>query len=135
MTEAVIERLRVGYDAFNRGDWDTMLAMAHPDFELVTADRVTNPGTYRGPEEVKRFFDDLFAPFEEVLTEPEEFHDRGDQIVVFVRTRSRPKGSTAIVDNRIAHLWTVADGEVVRLQVFPSRDEALEATAGERDTA
>jgi uncharacterized protein len=126
-----IDTLRAGYEAFSRGDWDAVLAQAHPDLELITADRVTNPGTYRGPDEIRQFFEDLFAPFDEVLTEPEEFHERGDQIVVFVRVRSRPRGSTAVVDNRIAHVWTVADGTMTRLQVFANRDEALVAAASE----
>jgi ketosteroid isomerase-like protein len=103
--------------------------MAHPDLELVTADRVTSPGTYRGTEAINKFFRDLFQPFDEVQTEPQEFHEFGNRIVVFVRVRSRPKGSTAVVDNRIAHVWTFAGGDVVRLQIFPNRDEAIEVAS------
>ena len=100
---------------------------AHPDFELQTAARVVNPGIYRGTEEVRRFFEDLFAPFEEVVVEPEEFFERGDQIAVFVLTRLRPTGTSAVVENRIGHLWTMRDGKAARLQVFPRREDALEA--------
>jgi ketosteroid isomerase-like protein len=106
-----------------------MFRDAPPDFELITADRVTNPGTYRGVAEVKRFFEDLFEGFEEVVAEPEEFLERGDQVVVLLRVRSRPRGSTAVVENRIAHLWTIRDGEAVRIQVFPEREGALAAVA------
>ena len=127
MSQADIETLRVGYEAFSRGDWDSPIRFAHPEFELQTADRVVSPGTYRGTEEVRRFFEDQFAPFEEVVVEPEEFFERGDQIVVFVRTRLRPTGSSAVVENRIGHLWTMRDGKAARLQVFPRREEALEA--------
>ena len=127
MSQADIEMLRVGYEAFSRGDWDAAFAAAHPDIEFKTADRVTNPGTYRGSEEVKRFFEDLFEPFEEVVAEPQEFFERGDLIVVFVLVRSRPKGSSAVVENRIGHLWTMRDGKVVRFEIFPEREKALEA--------
>jgi ketosteroid isomerase-like protein len=127
MSRADIETLRLGYEAFRRGDWDTPFEMSHPDIELKTADRVTNPGTYRGPQAIRRFFEDLFEPFEEVWVEPEEFFDRGDRIVAFVLVRSRPKGSTAVVENRIGHLWTVRRGKVVRLEIFPEREKALEA--------
>ena len=65
MSQADIETLRVGYEAFNRGDWDAPTRFAHPEFELQTADRAVNPGTYRGPEAARRFFEDLFEPFEE----------------------------------------------------------------------
>jgi ketosteroid isomerase-like protein len=121
-----MEVLRIGYEAFSRGDWDAAIGFAHPEFELQTADRVVNPGTYRGPEEVRRFFEDQFAPFEEVVVEPQEFFERGDQIVVFVLTRLRPTGSSAVVENRIGHLWTMREGKATRLQVFPRREDALE---------
>jgi uncharacterized protein len=127
MSRADIETLRVAYEAFNRGDWDAATRFAHPEFELQTADRVPNPGTYRGAEEARRFFEDLFAPFEEMVVEPEQFFERGDQIVVFVLARLRPTGSSAVVENRIGHLWTMREGKVSRLQVFPRREEALEA--------
>jgi ketosteroid isomerase-like protein len=127
MSQADIETLRAGYEAFNRGDWDVIVRDAHPDFELRTADRVTNPGTYRGPDEARRFFEDLFEPFEQVVTEPQEFFERGDRIVVLVLVRSRPRGSSAVVENRIGHLWTMRDGKAVGFQIFPERDKALEA--------
>lgn len=127
MSRPEIELLRAGYEAFTRGDRDAVIELAHPDIELVPADRALNSATVRGRAQVQRFFRDLFEPFEEVRVEPEEFHEYGDQIVAFVRVRSRPRGSTAFVDNRIGHLWTFRDGRPIRLQVFPERAGALEA--------
>lgn len=127
MSQADIETLRAGYEAFSSGDWNSAFREAPPDFELLTADRVTNPGTYRGPEAARRFFEDLFEPFEQVLVEPEEFLERGDRILVLVVVRSRPRGSSAVVENRIAHVWKMRDGKAVRLQIFPERARALEA--------
>ena len=94
---------------------------------MKTADRMASPGTYRGPEEVRRFFEDLLEPFEEVATEPEEFFERGNQIVVFVLLRSRPKGSSVAMEIRIGHLWTMRDGKPAQLELFPEREQALEA--------
>ena len=127
MSQADIETLRAGYEAFNRGDWDVATRLAHPEFELQTAERAVNPGTYRGVEAARRFFEDLFEPFEEVVIEPEEFYERDDQIVVFLVARFRPAGSSAFVENRIGHLWTMREGKFARLAVFPRREDALEA--------
>ena len=127
MSQTDSEMLRAGYEAFSRGEVDAVFASADPDLLLITAERVTNPGTYRGVEAVTQFFTDLFEPFEEVVAEPERFFERGDQIVVFVRVRSRPRGSNAVVENRIGHVWTVRDGKVIRFQMFPERMNALEA--------
>jgi ketosteroid isomerase-like protein len=127
MSQADVETLQAGYDAFNRGDWDAATRLAHPEFELRTADRAVNPGIYRGPEAARRFFEDLFEPFEEIVVEPEELYERGDQIVVFLLVRLRPTGSSAFVENRIGHLWTMREGRFVRLAIFPRREDALEA--------
>jgi ketosteroid isomerase-like protein len=127
MPEAEIETLRASYEAFNRGDWDSLEAAAHPDLELVPADRALNQGTQRGAKSIRAFFEDLFAPFDEVLIDAEAFHQRGDRIVVFVRALSRPRGSSAVVDNRIAHVWSMQNGAPIRLEIFPNRDDALAA--------
>jgi ketosteroid isomerase-like protein len=127
VSQADIETLRAGYEAVNRGDWDTAIGAAHRDFEWKSADLVPLAGTYRGPEEVRRFFDDQRKAFEEMHNEPEQFFERGDRIVVFVRLRARPIGSSAALLLRIAHVWTMRDGKAARCEVFPVREEALEA--------
>lgn len=134
MSQADIQALRARYDAITRGDWDEAFRNVSSDFEMKTADRVVSPGTYRGPAEVRRFFEDLLEPFEELVTVPEEFFERGNQIVVFLLLRSRPKGSSAAMEIRIGHLWTMRDGEPARLELFPERVKALEAAGlSERD--
>jgi ketosteroid isomerase-like protein len=126
MSQADIETLRANYEAMSRGDWDAAFRLWHPYVELETGDRIMRPGIYRGPDEIKGFFEDLLEPFAEVSVEPEEFFDRGDRIVVYLLVRSRPKGSTATLVNRIGHLVTMRDGKAARIQIFPRREEALE---------
>ena len=104
MSQADIETLRTVYEALDRGDWPAAFRAWDLDIELETADRMTQAGTYRGHQEIKNFFEDLLEPFEEVDVEPQEFFDRGDQVVVFLQLRSRPKGSSAMMEIRIGHL-------------------------------
>lgn len=77
MSQADIETLRAGYAAFSHGDWETIVRAAAPDFELKTAPRFTTAGTYRGAAAARRFFEDLFEPFEQIVAEPQRFFDRG----------------------------------------------------------
>jgi ketosteroid isomerase-like protein len=127
VSEADIETLRGGYAAFGQGEWQSLFNAADPDFELETASRSPNAGTYRGLEEARRFFEDLFTPFEEIVPEPQKFFDRGERIAVVLKVTIRPKGSTATLENRIGHLWTFRDGKAIRLEIFPEREKALEA--------
>jgi ketosteroid isomerase-like protein len=128
MPRPEVEILREGYEAFNRREWEALFQEAAPDFELITADRGPVPGTYRGVQEARRVLEDLFEPFEEVSAEPQEHRTAPDgRIVTLLVMRFRPHGSTAFVENRIAHVWTFRNGAAVRLHVFPEREKALEA--------
>jgi ketosteroid isomerase-like protein len=82
---------------------------------------------YRGRKEVRRFFEDLLEPFEDVVVQPEKFFEAGDRLVVFVLLSSRPVGSSATIEIRIGHLWTMRDGKAAQLEIFPEREKALEA--------
>src|SRR5688500_13211476 len=127
MSTANMQTRRVICVAVSRGDWDAVFLHVHPDFEWKTPDGVPLAGTYRGPEEVRRFFEDRWQAFEDVTVEPEEFFESGDRIVVFARSRLRPSGTTAVVENRFGHLWTMRDGRAARCEVFPRGEKALEA--------
>ncbi len=59
--------------------------------------------------------------------EPEEFFESGDHVVVFVKVVSRPKGTSADMEVRNGHLWTIRDGAITSLKTFAVREEALEA--------
>lgn len=127
MAQAEIEMVRSAYEAVNRGDWDAAFRHAHSDFEWKTDDRLLNAGTYRGRAEISRFLEDQREPFEDMFAVPEEFFEQGNRIVVFVRMRSRPKGSTRFSESYIAHLWTFRDGKATRCEAFAAREQALEA--------
>jgi ketosteroid isomerase-like protein len=60
-------------------------------------------------------------------SEPEEFIEGGDQVVVIVKTRMRPRGSSAEIENRTGHLWTIRDGTVLSMRFFAKPEQALEA--------
>jgi len=125
--EAVIESLRAQYVAISRGDWDSVFREAHPDFEFKTPGRGLGPMSLRGPERARRAMEDFFSPYEEVLIEPEQFFDAGDRIVVYFLQRCRPKGSTAAVEIRAGHVWTMRDGRAAGLEIFPEREKAIAA--------
>ena len=132
MSQENVEVVRSVYAAFNRGDWDGVFRHLHPDFELTTPARGLDAGMFRGREENQEFWEDFFRPYEAVTAEPVEFFESGDQLVVFLETRLRPKDSSAQIEVRTGHLWTIRDGTLVSLGLFPEPEQALEA-AGLRE--
>jgi ketosteroid isomerase-like protein len=130
MSQADIETLRITYEALSRKDWDAAFRQTHPDFELITHGGRTGllGGTYRGRDAVSRFFEDQWEAFEVAVVEPQEFYEAPrDRIVAFALSRFRPKDSSAVLETRTAQLWTMRGGKVARCELFPAREEALEA--------
>jgi ketosteroid isomerase-like protein len=115
------------YEAINRRDFDAGFELVAADFEWRVPDRAIFAGTHRGREEVERVIDAQLEVFEEFEIVPEEFFEKDDQVVVFVRQRARGGASGVEVEIRIGHLWTFRDGTPASLEVFPEREKALEA--------
>ena len=132
MSQENVEIVRQVYEAFNRGDWDAVYRDLHPDIEMTTPPRGLDAGIFRGREAGQAYWEDFLRPYEAVSTEPVEFFESGDQLLVFIKTRARPKGSSAEVEFGTGHLWTIRDGTVVSLRMFPEREKALKA-AGLRE--
>jgi ketosteroid isomerase-like protein len=74
----------------------------------------------------------VLASFGEMKSEVEEWIDAGERVIAMVHNYGRGRRSGVPVDNLEAHLWTVRDGLLLRLQIFATRAEALEA-AGLRE--
>ena len=126
MSQENVEIVRKVYEALNRRDWDAAFHDTHPDFELTTQ-RGPTPGTRRGRTQAQEFAEEYFMAFGKMIWDPEEFFGDRDQIVVFVRIDSQPKGGSVDMEVRIGHLWTIREGTILSLKTFAVREEALEA--------
>jgi ketosteroid isomerase-like protein len=133
MSQSDIEDLRARYEAVSRGDRTAVFRDVHPGFTLKTPDRIPNAGTYLGGEEANRFMEDFWAPFEQVIVEPQEFLESDDRIVVVLRVRSRHRGSSAFVEIRVAALWTMRDGKPITCEMYPQPEKAIEAAGLARE--
>jgi uncharacterized protein len=133
--EEDVERLRGAYRAFNEGGGvEAILERLAP--EVKVRDRDTSPDreTRFGKEGVRQLFESYMEAFDALRLEPEEFIDAGEDIVVSLQQRVRGKGSGAEVAARVAHVWTIRDGEVVGLRIFGDKDTALASLGAEGDT-
>ena len=129
MSQENVEIVRRGYEAFNEGDLEGMVASCAPDFVYVPTGAIPGvEGTYRGPEEYKQQIVELFGDeFDDYGAEIHELMDAGDQVLVSLTFRGRGKRSGAESRWSVWQVWTVRDGSVVHGQGYTSRDEAVEA--------
>src|SRR5262245_23796229 len=126
MSEENVEVVRSIYEALNRGDWDVMFATSAPDTELITPPGI-RAGAYRGREEIQGYVEEWLTAFDEWNVVPEEFAESGDQVVAVLQVRAQPGGSSAEIEIRIGQLWTLRDGKVRSIRIFPAPEDALEA--------
>jgi len=131
MSEENVEVVRRLYAAMNARDEAAYEVLGHPDGEFIPDPRM-GMAVLRGRDDIVRFFLDMGSVFERLETEVERTWDLGDEVLCFIRIVGRSGAAGAEVDIRIAHLWTVRDGLVVRGRAFGNRDEAL-AAAGVSD--
>ena len=125
MSQENVEIVRRLYDAFNQGNVALALEPADPDVEWIPPEEDLS-GPVRGRENIQQFIEEQLETYKFELY-PEEFFEKEDQVLAFIHVKGRGNISGAEFDIRIAHIWTVRDGRLVRGQAYAKRDEALEA--------
>src|SRR4029453_942817 len=126
MSHENVEIVRGFVDTLTRGELDAAESVMAPDAE-VDFSRALGPyrGVYR-LDEWRRLIDDFTETFESVRTEPDEFIDADDHVVVPHTPYFRGRDG---IETHARDTWvcTVRDGTIVRLCLYPELQEALEA--------
>ena len=112
-----------------RGDFDDIFFdYFDPDVEIVPPRPYPDTeSSYRGAEGIRRWFRQLDEVWDDWHFEAERLFDAGDRVVAFVRVSGSAKQSGAALAISAAHVSTLRDGRVTRVEVFLDRSEALEA--------
>jgi len=105
-----------------------MAAVFDPDVEWIPILARLEGTSFRGPEEVNRWLDELDRDWAEFVTHPQEFRDLGDVVLILGTWRARARHSGLVLDAQpgawVAH---VRNGKIVRQETFTDRAEALDA--------
>jgi ketosteroid isomerase-like protein len=131
MSEENVELLHQGVAAWNRCDLDGYLELFDPEIEWRPGATRVEGGAYRGREGIRRFWSDVYATFDELVTSLEEVREAGDMVVGLGRLRGRSKGGVP-VDTPYGLVLRYRDGLIVSGSDWFSHTEALEA-AGLRE--
>lgn len=117
-----------GNEAFNSGDFAAAFAALSPDCEWHSVAYATER-VLVGPDQVCRFFEDeIFGLFRGWRSEPIHFLQAGDGVfVVLLSGNGTGVSSGAPVHLDLAEVWKLRSGVPVRVQEFPSWEEAFSA--------
>jgi ketosteroid isomerase-like protein len=129
MSEENVEIVRRAIEAaFHRPpDWDTVNTLFDPEHELISLISRVEIGSSVGA----RGFADWRKRMDETgdwSIEIDEIRPAPDgRVVVLMRVKLHGRKSGAEVERHTAYLTTLRDGKIVRSEVFPTPEEALEA--------
>ncbi|HET7418212.1 MAG TPA: SpoIIE family protein phosphatase [Solirubrobacterales bacterium] len=126
--QELVERL---YAAFNRRDPAEITELcdeAMEFFPIGTAEAVGRSGPYVGPAGLQEYLLDIEKAWDELLITPKVTERRGGSLLVRGRVYARSR-ALGIRDVPVAWIWDLRDGVVVRGEVFPDPEEAVQRLA------
>jgi ketosteroid isomerase-like protein len=119
--------MRRSIDAYNAGNVDGLLEMAHPDIEWEVAPEHPASTTHRGLEEVRAYHEDWRNTLDDMRLDVLSITEDGDSVVAVCRIHGKGSESGADVEVEIAFLATYRDGKAIRVEEFLDPEEALRA--------
>lgn len=131
MSQENVEIVRRGYDLFAAGDLEGIAALFAEDAELAGGGGLgvtgTAEGTRSGPGGFISAVEEVLDAFDDYSVQAEEYLDAGDAVVVEVLISGRGRGSGMEIETRLAHLWVLRDGMLIRGEVYRTTEEAVGA--------
>ena len=117
MSQENVDLVTGGYDDFNSGNVEGVIARFDPGIEWIEPGGGNAPsGTFNGPDGVaKGVFGAVPANFDDFSCTVENTSDQGDTVVTRVRFRGRNKNG-AELDVEAEHAWEVRDGQITRFE-------------------
>jgi ketosteroid isomerase-like protein len=123
MESSRAETVRQAFEAFARGDIDAVLEFCDP--EIIIRDPGRTGTTFRGPAGLRQFFEEWLENWEEYRSEPIEFVEAGDEILVRAEQTGRGKLSGIEIRQDLFQVFRLGDGKIVEYRLYTDRDEAL----------
>jgi ketosteroid isomerase-like protein len=135
MPTAALDLVRRAYPIYNdgpgilRGDHDDFYAeLFHPDAEIIVPQIYPDmEAVYIGVEGLRRQRTRMEEIWDDLRWVPERFIEANGAILVLLTLSGVAKQSRAPVSAQVAHVYSLREGRVSRLEVYFDRDEAFAA--------
>jgi ketosteroid isomerase-like protein len=122
------EIVRLGIDAYNRGDFEALLE--HFDPAVVLHDPGRTGRSFHGHDGLMQFWGEWLENWDSHWLEPVEFVDDGEEIFVACEQRARGKLSGVEISQPLFSVYRFRDSKVVELRVYADRAPALDSMHG-----
>jgi ketosteroid isomerase-like protein len=128
-----VELIRPIYEEWGRGNWTPYFDVYDPHMEWGWSSEFLGlGGVFEDRETPNPRLRAWLSEWEDWRAEANEFLEFGDYVVVLATYRGHGRGSGVEIATEGAHVFKVRDGKVVRLEIFASRERALESVQAAR---
>lgn len=123
---ANLEVAQAGYDAFQRNDLETVLALTDPEVEIYLPPTLPNSGTFHGHEGYLTWLNQWLEAWDEFEIRALDMEPVGERhVVTTVHQSAKGKGSGIQVEMEIAYMAEIRGGRVAALQMYMDHEEAI----------
>jgi uncharacterized protein len=127
MAQDNVDVVQGAWDAFGRGDIDTVLDAIAPAAETRVPESLPWGGTYTGPEGFRDFLGKLGEAFEQFSATPEKVLGADDNhVIVLAKTKGRTKAG-GTVEGAAIWIYQLRDGMIADAESFGDTAQLLEA--------
>ena len=127
MPQDNVDVVQGAWDAFGRGDIETVLEAISPAAQTRIPESLPWGGTYVGPDGFRDFLAGLTERFEQFTATPDKVLGADDNhVVVLARTKGRTKAGSAFEGSAI-WLYQLRDGKIADAETFGDTAQVLEA--------
>jgi ketosteroid isomerase-like protein/GNAT superfamily N-acetyltransferase len=122
-----VEIVRSAYLRVLAGEPAPLPGFFHPDAEYHQLPVDPDAAVHRGIDEIARHFRDWNEAYRDLRSEPIEIKGNGDCVFVWVRLIGHGASSGVLADMEYAGVWTLRQGQVIRVVEYVDRADALKA--------
>jgi ketosteroid isomerase-like protein len=127
MAQDNVDVVQGAWDAFGRGDIETVLEAISPTAQTRVPESLPWGGTYAGPDGFRDFLAKLGDSFEQFSATPQKVLGADDNhVVVLATTKGRTKGGATIEGSTI-WIYQLREGKIADAETFGDTAQVLEA--------
>ena len=120
--------IRPIYEDWGRGNWRPRFEVYDPQMEWGWSDEFPGlAGVCEDDRDPNPRILAWLSGWDDWRAEADEYLEIGDHVVVLTSYYGRGKGSGVEIHQLGAHVFELRDGKVVRLEIFASREKAMES--------
>jgi uncharacterized protein len=128
MASRKADLIRPIYEEWGRGNWRPAFDVYDSHFEWGWSSEFPGlAGVYEDPRDPNPRLQAWLSEWQDWRAEADEYIELGDYVIVLTSYHGRGKLSGVEISQEGAHVFRLRDNKVVRLEIFASRQKAIES--------